>query len=83
MVGKADTVDRRGVNGADRRANPLMSLDRMESNFGADAQTQGCSTLDDAFEFRPLVSPALRHHLRDVYEVEPPETVGRAAQTAR
>ena len=33
------------VNGADRRANPLMSLHRMEPNFGADAETQGCSTL--------------------------------------
>jgi hypothetical protein len=37
---------------------------------------------DDAFEFRPLVSareaeinPALRHHLRDIYAVELPETV--------
>ena len=37
---------------------------------------------DDVFEFRPLMSareaeinPALRYHLRDVYDVELPETV--------
>ncbi len=37
---------------------------------------------DDGFEFRPLVSPreaeinpVLRHHLRDVYNIELPETV--------